>query len=74
MAQALGDAATVSAAGTLRNTAAMMPVNGESVHLQVDGEYAGQLPATVDVVPDALTLLVPAAYGKARPAALRVAS
>jgi diacylglycerol kinase family enzyme len=52
----------------------MMPVNGESVHLQVDGEYAGQLPASVEVVPDALTLLVPAAYGKVRPVALRAAS
>ncbi len=29
------------------------------VHLQVDGEYAGRLPARVEVVPDALTLLVP---------------
>jgi YegS/Rv2252/BmrU family lipid kinase len=31
----------------------MSAVNGESVHLQVDGEYAGQLPAHVSVVPDA---------------------
>jgi diacylglycerol kinase (ATP) len=42
----------------------MMPSNSESVHLHVDGEYAGQLPARVSVVPDALTLLVPQAYGK----------
>jgi diacylglycerol kinase family enzyme len=34
------------------------------VHLQVDGEYAGQLPARVSVVEDALTLLVPGAYGR----------
>jgi diacylglycerol kinase family enzyme len=52
----------------------MMPMNGDNIHLQVDGEYAGQLPARVDVVRDALTLLVPAAYGKARPAVLRAAS
>ena len=31
---------------------------GVDVHVQVDGEYAGRLPARVDVVPDALTLLV----------------
>jgi YegS/Rv2252/BmrU family lipid kinase len=42
----------------------MLPVNGDSVHLQVDGEYAGQLPARVSVVPDALTLLVPGGYGR----------
>lgn len=31
-------------------------------HLQVDGEYAGRLPARFEVVPDALTLLVPNSY------------
>jgi diacylglycerol kinase (ATP) len=31
-------------------------------HLQIDGEYAGKLPATLDMAPDALTLLVPSAY------------
>jgi diacylglycerol kinase family enzyme len=29
------------------------------VHVQIDGEYAGQLPAQVEIVPDALTLLIP---------------
>jgi diacylglycerol kinase (ATP) len=33
-----------------------------SVYVQVDGEYAGRLPATVEIVPDALTLLVPSAF------------
>jgi diacylglycerol kinase (ATP) len=42
----------------------MMPVDGDPVHLQIDGEYAGQLPARVSVVPDALTLLLPPAYGR----------
>jgi YegS/Rv2252/BmrU family lipid kinase len=42
----------------------LMPINGDHVHLQVDGEYAGQLPAHVSVVPDALTLLVPSTYGQ----------
>jgi diacylglycerol kinase (ATP) len=31
-------------------------------HLQVDGEYAGKLPARFEIVPDALTLLAPPAY------------
>lgn len=36
--------------------------SSEQVYVQIDGEYAGRLPATVDVVPDALTLLVPRSY------------
>ena len=32
------------------------------VHIQVDGEYAGRLPASIEIVPDALTLLIPRAY------------
>lgn len=28
-------------------------------HVQMDGEYAGQTPATIELIPDALTLLVP---------------
>lgn len=28
-------------------------------HVQMDGEYAGQTPARIEIVPDALTLLVP---------------
>jgi diacylglycerol kinase (ATP) len=38
--------------------------DGVDVHVQVDGEYAGRLPARVDVVPDALTLLVPPEFTK----------
>ncbi len=34
------------------------------VYVQVDGEYAGHLPAEVRIVPDALTLLLPREYGK----------
>jgi len=33
-----------------------------NVHLQVDGEYAGMLPACIEIVPKSLTLLVPPAY------------
>jgi diacylglycerol kinase family enzyme len=35
----------------------------EKAYVQVDGEYAGQLPAEVTLVPDALTLLLPEEYG-----------
>lgn len=38
------------------------------VHLQVDGEYAGLLPAAVEIVPDALTLLIPPEFRNRRPA------
>jgi diacylglycerol kinase (ATP) len=34
------------------------------VYIQIDGEFAGQLPAELRIVPDALTLLAPAAYGE----------
>jgi diacylglycerol kinase (ATP) len=32
------------------------------VYLQIDGEFAGRLPAEIRIVPDALTLLVPPGY------------
>lgn len=37
-------------------------VNGKPVPIQVDGEAAGFLPATITMVPDALTLLLPREY------------
>jgi diacylglycerol kinase family enzyme len=36
--------------------------SGEHVHMQVDGEYVGRLPGKVEMVPDALTLLIPESY------------
>jgi len=36
------------------------------VYIQVDGENAGRLPATVSLAPDALTLLVPPRYVRSR--------
>jgi diacylglycerol kinase (ATP) len=33
------------------------------IHVQIDGELAGGLPATIKIVPEALTLMVPPAYG-----------
>jgi diacylglycerol kinase (ATP) len=31
--------------------------------MQIDGEYVGRSPATIEIVPDALTILVPESYG-----------
>ena len=36
----------------------------DRIYVQIDGEYAGRLPAEIDIVPDALTLLVPREYGR----------
>jgi diacylglycerol kinase (ATP) len=36
----------------------------ERMYVQIDGEYAGHLPVDIDIVPDALTLLVPPGYGR----------
>jgi YegS/Rv2252/BmrU family lipid kinase len=36
--------------------------NGESVFAQVDGELAGKLPVSAEIIPDALTLLLPASF------------
>ena len=36
----------------------------QRVYLQIDGEFAGHLPAEIRIVPDALTLLVPPEYGR----------
>jgi len=33
------------------------------VYVQIDGEFAGRLPAEIRMVPDALTLMVPPGYG-----------
>jgi diacylglycerol kinase (ATP) len=42
----------------------MSGVNDPRVHIQVDGEYAGRLPASIEIVPDALTLLLPPGYSQ----------
>jgi len=43
--------------------------DGSRAYVQVDGEFAGRLPAEIRVVPDALTLLVPPSYGGRGPGA-----
>jgi diacylglycerol kinase family enzyme len=32
-------------------------------YVQIDGEFAGHLPAEIRIVPEAVTLLMPAGYG-----------
>jgi diacylglycerol kinase family enzyme len=49
---------TTHRAGEVR----LAPREGETVHLQVDGEYAGRLPGTIKLIHDALTLLIPPSY------------
>ena len=44
-----------------RRVSAPQPLD-QRVFLQIDGEFAGHLPAEIRIVPDALTLLVPPAY------------
>jgi diacylglycerol kinase (ATP) len=46
----------------LRTSKAVFTAADQRVYVQVDGEYAGRLPASVEIVPDALTLLVPPDY------------
>ncbi len=48
-------------------SAAFDPVGSEPVYVQVDGELAGALPATVEIVTDALTLLAPPGCPALRP-------
>jgi diacylglycerol kinase family enzyme len=48
---------------TAREASFRGPADGR-VYVQVDGEYAGRLPARVEVVQDAVTLLVPPAFLK----------
>jgi YegS/Rv2252/BmrU family lipid kinase len=44
------------------------------IHVQVDGEYAGVAPARVEIVPNALTLLVPPGFRARRPASVEDAA
>ncbi len=44
------------------------------IHMQVDGEYAGLAPARVEIVPHALTLLVPPEFRARRPSSVEDAA
>ena len=60
---AAGKLAGVRGVSLIRSKAACMSGTADRrVYIQVDGEYAGHLPARVEMVPDALTLLMPEAY------------
>ncbi|MBM3792781.1 MAG: hypothetical protein FJW31_01685 [Acidobacteria bacterium] len=37
----------------------LLPTDGDPVYVQVDGELAGRLPAVIELVPSAVTLLLP---------------
>ncbi len=53
----------------LRTTKAVFRASAHGdVHVQVDGEYAGLAPGRVDLIPRALTLLVPPTFRARRPA------
>lgn len=60
---AIGQAHRTSGYTALRGrSVTCSAVGGERIFAQVDGELAGQLPLTAELIPDALTLLVPPAY------------
>jgi diacylglycerol kinase family enzyme len=46
-----------------RHIVASSPADSR-VYVQIDGEYAGHLPAEIKIVPDALTMLLPEEYGR----------
>jgi diacylglycerol kinase (ATP) len=55
----------------LRTRKAMFSApQASKIHVQVDGEYAGVAPACVEIVPNALTLLVPSGFRARRPASV----
>jgi diacylglycerol kinase (ATP) len=55
----------ISGVTTLRTDRVVLPATAdERVFVQIDGEFAGRLPAEITIVPDALTLLVPQTYGE----------
>jgi YegS/Rv2252/BmrU family lipid kinase len=59
----------------LRTSHAVFSASQDSkIHVQVDGEYAGVTPARVEIVPNALTLLVPPSFRARRPASLEDAA
>jgi diacylglycerol kinase (ATP) len=59
----LGQAARMNGCTVLygRTVTCQRP-SGEPVYVQVDGELAGTLPITAEIIPEALTLLVPPQY------------
>ncbi|MFN7999018.1 MAG: diacylglycerol kinase family protein [Bryobacteraceae bacterium] len=53
----------VSGVEVLRATRVCVPEAADRrIYIQIDGEYAGRLPARLELLPDALTLLIPPGY------------
>jgi diacylglycerol kinase (ATP) len=50
-----------------RRLSCSQPETNAAVHVQLDGEYAGLLPAEMEIAPAALTLLVPPEFRSRRP-------
>jgi diacylglycerol kinase family enzyme len=51
----------------LRSTAVELSCPGDSrIYVQIDGEFAGRLPARIELIRDALTVLLPPAYVASR--------
>jgi len=46
------------------SSAAFSSSTDPRVYVQIDGEFAGRLPAEIRIVPDALTILAPPGYGR----------
>jgi YegS/Rv2252/BmrU family lipid kinase len=62
---AMGKLKGVPGISLIRTGSVCLPGTADRrVYIQVDGEYAGHLPASVEIVPDALTLLIPQGYIK----------
>ena len=60
---ALNRLTAMSGATVLRsNKVVMSGPDDARVYVQIDGEFAGRLPAEVSIVPDALTLMIPPPY------------
>jgi len=60
---ALRKVAGLKGVSIIRSTGACVSGTADRrIYIQVDGEYAGHLPARVEIVPDALTLLIPEEY------------
>lgn len=60
---ALGRAHRMTGCTVLRGrSVTCVPPSGRDIYVQIDGELAGKLPVTAEIVPDALTLLFAPAY------------
>jgi diacylglycerol kinase family enzyme len=58
-----GRLANLKGVSVLRTDAIHLDCPEDSgIYVQIDGEYAGRLPATLRIVPRALTLLVPPSF------------